>query len=91
MKDNHIEKDITIKNELGIHAQPLNIFLTTANSYSSKIRVSKDGMEVNAKSFLGMLTISAKKGETITLVADGEDAQEAIQKLVGLIENEFNE
>ncbi|HTT70877.1 MAG TPA: HPr family phosphocarrier protein, partial [Anaeromyxobacteraceae bacterium] len=63
----------------------------TANRYRSEVRVEKDGMDVNGKSIMGVLTLAAAKGTQINLSCDGEDAAEAMAALAVLIENGFGE
>lgn len=78
------ERQATVGPEAGIHARPAAQFVKTAKQFSSEIFVVKGEREVNAKSIL-KLTGLAKKGETITIRAEGDDAQEAVDALVDLI------
>lgn len=84
-------KDVTITNNVGLHARPATFFIQKANSYKSSIWVEKDDRSVNAKSLLGVLSLGIVNGMTITLVADGPDEAEALAGLQELIENGFNE
>lgn len=83
-----IKKSYTIKNEEGLHARPASDFCKTANKFTSKISVIKDGTEYDAKSILMVLCIGAVKGETIELKADGEDETEALEALVEILDSE---
>ena len=86
-----LEKKITIKNKLGIHARAAVKFVNTANRFSSTVRVVKDGDEIDGKSILGILTLAAVQGTEIILKVSGEDENRALSALVGLINNNFLE
>lgn len=86
-----LKKDVTITNNIGLHARPATFFIQKANSYKSSIWVEKDDRKVNAKSLLGVLSLGIAKGMTITLIADGDDAERAINGLVELIQTGFAE
>ncbi len=80
-----IEKETTVGPEAGLHARPAARFVKTAKGFSSEITVIKGEKEANAKSPLKVMTLAAKKGDEITIRADGEDAEEAVDALVELI------
>jgi len=82
-------KEITIQNQVGLHARPATFFIQKANEYKSSIWVEKEERRVNAKSLLGILSLGIVGGTTIKIVADGSDEQEAIDGLVKLIESGF--
>lgn len=86
-----IMKDLVVTNRLGIHARPAALFAKTASSFSSDIRVVKDGLEVNGKSIMGIMMLAAAQGNTITIRAQGPDEGEAIRALEELLENRFGE
>ena len=86
-----LERTFLIVNILGLHARAAAQLVQTSNRYRSEIRVEKDGMDVNGKSIMGVLTLAAAKGTQITLSCDGEDAGEAMVALAALIENGFGE
>lgn len=86
-----LEKKITIKNRLGMHARAAVKFVNTANRFSSTVRVVKDGDEIDGKSILGILTLAAVQGTEIILKVSGEDENRALSALVGLINNNFLE
>ena len=85
------ERTITIGNELGLHMRPARLLVETAGRFKSNIFLLKDGARVNAKSILGVLTLEAGKESRITIEADGEDAQEALEALVTLFDDKFGE
>ena len=84
-------KDITVENQVGLHARPATFFIQKANEVKASIWVEKDERRVNAKSLLGVLSLGIVGGTTIRLIADGSDEQQAIEGLVKLIESGFNE
>ena len=83
--------DVTIKNNVGLHARPATFFIQKANSFKSSIWVEKDDRRVNAKSLLGVLSLGIVRGMTITLIADGTDEEEALEGLTTLIGSGFAE
>jgi len=85
------EREVKIANQLGLHARPAAEFVKTANQYQSEIRVRKDELEVNGKSILGVMMLAAEYGSSITITASGEDAEEAVDALAGLVIDGFGE
>ncbi len=83
------EKSVEIKNEIGLHARPASLFIQEAIRYSSDIEVSKNGRKYNGKSIMGILSMSAAKGETITIRAEGEDEKDAVDALINLVETKI--
>lgn len=79
------EKDIIVASEEGLHARPAALFVQTAKRFASDVRVIKAGREANAKSPLSLLGLDAKKGDRITIRAEGEDAEAAVDALVQVI------
>ena len=86
-----LKKDVTIINNIGLHARPATFFIQKANSFKASIWIEKDDRKVNAKSLLGVLSLGIAKGMTVTLIADGIDEEEAINGLVELVLNGFAE
>lgn len=86
-----LEKAITIKNKLGLHARPAAILVQTVSAYKSNVKILKDSQEVNGKSIMGIMTLAASCGSEIRLVIDGEDEAEAMNALVKLIDSGFGE
>lgn len=86
-----IERDIVIKNKLGIHARPAALFVQLANRFQSDIILSKDSDEVNAKSIIGIMTLAANFGSKLKIAAEGDDADEAVEALVKLCNDKFGE
>ena len=84
-------QEITVKNEVGLHARPATYFIQKANEFKSGIWVEKEERRVNAKSLLGVLSLGIAKDTVITLIADGADEEAAVSALAELIENNFGE
>ena len=86
-----ISKNVTIKNNVGLHARPATFFIQKENTYQSAIWVEKEDRRVNAKSLLGVLSLGITKGMTITLIADGNDEEDALNGLSELVDTNFGE
>jgi len=86
-----IKREITIINELGIHARPAGMVANTASRFASDIKLVKDGMEVNAKSIMGIMTLAAGKGSVIEVTARGKDEAEAVKAIEELFARKFDE
>ena len=82
-----ISRDVTIKNNVGLHARPATFFIQKANSYASSIWIQKDARRISAKSLLGVLSMGITGGMTIPLIADGPDEAEALNGLEELVSN----
>ena len=86
-----IAKTVTVVNALGMHARAAAKFVHLAARFSAKIRVSRQGREIDGKSIMGLLLLAAAQGAALTLSADGVDEQQAIDALAALIESGFGE
>lgn len=86
-----IKKELKIINELGIHARPAGMLANTASRFSCDIKLLKDGMEINAKSIMGIMTLAAAGGSVIELIAKGRDEAEAVKALTELFARKFDE
>ena len=84
-------KEVTVENQVGLHARPATFFIQKANEYKSSIWVEKEERRVNAKSLLGILSLGITKGTTINLIADGPDEEDAVAALVELITSNFTD
>ena len=82
-------QEITVNNEVGLHARPATFFIQKANSFKSSIWIQKDDRRISAKSLLGVLSMGITAGTTITIIADGVDEEEAVNSLVKLVESGF--
>ncbi|MGQ9608714.1 MAG: HPr family phosphocarrier protein [bacterium] len=79
------QKTLKIRNKLGIHMKPASLFVSEASKYKSQIYISKDDMKVNAKSIIGVMMLAAGKDSEITIEAEGEDAEAALESLEDLV------
>ncbi len=84
-----ISKEVTITNSIGLHARPATFFIQKANAYKSSVWVEKEDRRVNAKSLLGVLSLGIAQGMTVTLLADGQDEEDALDGLMNLINTGF--
>ena len=84
-------KDVTVQNQVGLHARPATFFIQKANEFKSPIWVERDERRVNAKSLLGVLSLGILGGSEIRIIADGPDEQAAVDGLVELVESGFAE
>jgi phosphocarrier protein len=87
-------RDIVVSNKLGLHARPAMQFVDLANQFRSKVTVSKGGEEpydADGKSVMQMIILAATQGTSLRIVADGEDADTAVDKLSRLFEDKFGE
>lgn len=83
--------EVSILNKLGLHARPAAMFVRTANRFDCDIQVSKDHEWVNGKSIMGLMMLAAGFGSKIVILANGNDADKALQELRLLIERKFDE
>ena len=86
-----IKEKIEIKNRLGIHARPAAMIAQEAGKYQSEIFISKDGMEVNAKSIMGIMVIAAEQGSDVELSVNGKDEVSALDGLKAVFSKIFEE
>ena len=84
-------KEVSVKNQVGLHARPATFFIQKANEYKSSIWVEKEERRVNAKSLLCILSLGIVGGAKIRIIADGSDEQLAVDGLVKLVEGGFSE
>jgi phosphocarrier protein len=86
-----LKKKVLIKNKLGLHARAAVKFVNVANRFRSSVKIEKDGSEIDGKSILGILTLAAVQGSPIILKVSGDDEENALEVLVALIDNKFQE
>jgi phosphocarrier protein HPr len=85
------ERTVQIVNKHGLHARPAAEMVKTASKFKADITISRDDLEVNGKSIMGVMMLAAEYGSTITLRASGPDAPEAIDALSTLVASRFGE
>lgn len=86
-----VEKTVVITNKVGLHARPATLFVQEAARFQAQIQVQFGEKSANAKSILGVLKLGAGQGASLLLHGEGEDAAEALQALVALVERKFGE
>jgi phosphotransferase system HPr (HPr) family protein len=82
MEDIMIEKKVIVKIESGLEARPAALFVQIASQYESQVHVLMEEKQVNAKSIMGMMSLGALEGQELTIRAEGEDEEEAVNALV---------
>ena len=85
------EIQLLIRNQLGLHARACALFVKAASKFKSEILVSRDDLEVNGKSIMGVMMLAAEEGATITVRATGVDEREALEALRVLVDDRFGE
>jgi phosphocarrier protein len=91
MTDQRMERVVEVVNVLGFHARPAAEFVRLAGKFGCDLWLEKDGLEVNAKSIMGVLMLAAEKGSQLVIRAKGNDAEEALDVLADLISRGFEE
>ena len=86
-----IEREATIVNSEGLHARPAARIVRLASTFNAEIEISKDGVGVNGKSIMGVMMLAAECGSSITIRAQGSDAEQAAEALAALIASGFGE
>ena len=86
-----IERQATIVNQEGLHARPAARIVRLASTFESEVELAKNGLEVNGKSIMGVMMLAAECGSSITIRANGPDAEAAVQALTELVESGFGE
>jgi phosphocarrier protein HPr len=84
-------RNVTVVNQLGMHARAAAKFVHLAARFESRVRVARDGREMDGKSIMGILLLAAARGSTIAISADGADERAAVDALVALVEGGFGE
>lgn len=79
-----------VVNEKGLHTRPSTELVKCATTFKSQVMLAYQGYTVNAKSLLGILMLAASRGAKIQVVAEGEDAEEAVKSILNLARNKFN-
>ena len=85
------ERTVMIENRNGLHARPAAEIVKLAAKFASEITIVKDDLDVNGKSIMGVMMLAAEHGSSITLRAEGPDADQALDALATLVHNRFGE
>lgn len=90
-----IERTVTIVPEAGLHARPASKFVETANQFESELQIATEGEDpVNARSMLSVSSLGVEHGAEVRLIADGEDAEaalDALERVLTTPEDEYDE
>jgi phosphocarrier protein HPr len=86
-----VSQSVTVVNELGMHARAAAKFVHLATRFAARVKVARQGREMDGKSIMGILLLAAARGSLITISADGSDEDAAIAALVALVESGFGE
>lgn len=86
-----VSSQITIQNKLGLHARAATKFASTAGRFGSAIKVTCNGKSIDGKSIMSIMLLAASKGTEIEIQADGRDESDALEALLALINNKFDE
>jgi phosphocarrier protein HPr len=86
-----IKRDLAIGNRRGLHARAAARFVQCAERFDAEITVTKDGTTVGGTSIMGLMMLAAVPGSTITVAAEGPEAEEAVAALAELVESRFGE
>jgi phosphocarrier protein HPr len=84
-------RSVQITNRRGLHARASAKFVTLATAQPIEVRVAKDGEAVTGTSIMGLMMLGAAKGDTITISADGDNAEAVVAVLCALVEEKFGE
>lgn len=85
-----VRKTVKITNKLGLHARPSAKVVQTATKFKSEITLEKEGLEVNGKSIMGVMMLAAEMGSDVTVMAQGEDAEDAVRVLSEVLASKFD-
>jgi phosphocarrier protein HPr len=85
------KKDLLIENKLGLHARAAAQIVKAATGFTSKILLSKDGIEVDGKSIMGIMMMAAARGTTVLVSAEGDDEDKALEGMEKLFKEKFGE
>ena len=84
-------RDVTVVNQLGMHARAAAKFVHLAARFQSQVRVARDAREMDGKSIMGLLLLAAARGTTIRISAEGGDEADAVAALAHLVQTGFGE
>ena len=86
-----IQREVSIKNRAGLHTRPAALLVKLAAKYKSEFYIEKDGMEINGKSIIGVMTLAGEQGSKLVLRFSGVDEVEACNAMVELFDRGFDE
>lgn len=86
-----IVREVKVTNRAGLHTRPASMIVRTASKFKSDFFIEKDGYEINGKSIIGVMTLAAEQGATLSLLFEGEDEEEAAEVMAQLFAEGFGE
>lgn len=86
-----VKKEITVVNRLGLHARPAAQIVQKASQFKAEIKLSKGGLEVNAKSIMGVMMLAAEMGSAVLIIAEGPDEEAAAAAIAEVFAGKFGE
>lgn len=86
-----VSRQVTIVNTLGMHARAAAKFVHEASRFRARVRVERQGREMDGKSIMGLLLLAAARGSIVTISADGSDEESALVALTALVASGFGE
>jgi phosphocarrier protein HPr len=86
-----LEQEVKIKNRAGLHTRPAAALVKLAAKFKSDVFLKRDGWTINAKSIIGVMTLAAEQGSTLTLAVEGNDEKKAIKELKKFFDEGFGE
>ena len=86
-----IEREVTVVNRAGLHTRPASMIVRQAAKFDAEFFIRKDEYEINGKSIIGVMTLAAEQGSTLTLIFDGDDESEAAAAMEELFASGFGE
>ena len=84
------ERTVTVGSQSGLHARPAKLFVQAAAKQPVKVTITAGDRTVDARSMLGVLSLGVNTGGTVTLAADGEGADAALDALVAMLESDLD-
>ena len=86
-----VVREVTVTNRAGLHTRPASMIVRIASRFNSEFYIQKDSYEINGKSIIGVMTLAAEQGATLTLTFEGDDEEQAAEAITDLFESGFGE
>lgn len=86
-----ITREVMIVNKAGMHTRPASAIVRIAAKYDAEFYISRDGFEVNGKSIIGVMTLAAEQGSTLTLRFEGPDEETLAEEMISFFDDGFGE
>ncbi|ATL41030.1 HPr family phosphocarrier protein [Bacillus velezensis] len=83
-----VQGKVEVRLKTGLQARPAALFVQEANRFASDVYLEKNGKKVNAKSIMGLMSLAVSTGTEVTLIAEGDDEKEALEKLSAYVQEE---